>query len=123
MYGYMSPVPGALGAVPAAPQQYVPTGMGGLANIEEVSATIGGAVAVGGMLGAGLYGGLIGGMASANWKGAATGAIAGAGLYGIGAGGLVASAGGTVGGSVIALTGLGLTGWGIYRWNKKRKGR
>lgn len=129
----ISPYPGALGTViPASPARFAPGGErrynlngGGLGD--GVMVAISSGVAVGGMASSALGGALIGGLASAKWSGAVTGALVSGGLAGF-AGGLGASAmsaetgESALPGLLVAGAGAGLFGWGIWRWNKLRKG-
>lgn len=83
--------------------------------------------AVAGMAASAAGGALIGGAASAKWSGAGTGALVSGGLAGL-SGGLGATwASSAVGesaapGMLVAASGAGLLGWGVWRWNKLRKG-
>ena len=142
MYG-VRPYPGALGVV--APQPFRPGDrlnyrMRGLGDGEETQvvsneehaaimlATLNEGVAVAGALSSAIGGALIGGLASAKWSGAGTGALVSGGLAAA-AGGLGASATSAATGTspapgaIIALSGVGMLGWGLWRWNKLRKGR
>lgn len=128
----IAPYPGALGTVtPYAPARFSPGGnrtyaMGTLRGDDGMAITsISAGFALGGMASSAIGGAIIGGLASAKWSGAGTGALVSGGLAGI-AGGLGSAAmpdgQSAVPGLFVATAGAGMLGWGIYRWNKLRKG-
>lgn len=137
MYG-VAPYPAALGAFnPSSPARFSPGGresyrLGDLTVTDEehaaiMAANISAGVAVTGMASSALGGALIGGLASAKWSGAGTGALVSGGLAGLAGGTGAAMTAGAAGqsaaaGGLIAVGGVGLLGWGLWRWNKLRKG-
>lgn len=131
----IAPYPGALGTVtPYAPARFSPGGnrtyslMGdgdSMTSDGMMITSLTAGVALGGMASSAIGGAIIGGLASAKWSGAGTGALVSGGLAGL-AGGLGVAAmpgeGSTPTGLVVAAAGAGMFGYGLYRWNKLRKG-